>query len=673
LDFKFIMQMIENKFLLKLYQVFRWSLVVCFCHTFLFYPSISVNATPVISSISLDIGPLAGGTQVSIEGSGFTNAGWYDLPVSISNTTGNNLSNQKVLIRFNSQALILANKMKSDCGDIRVYDTDQVGLLGYWLESGCNSVDTLLWVSIPNLAPLGKNIFINYQGPSSSRLSLSNINNLFPILSDASNVIWFAGNRGLGNLNNGAAIQTWNSISSTVVASQLINGRMPTYIASSINNLPSVNFNGSTNSFGLQNANNLTSNITGGQSFLVIRPNTITNSSAWQRHLLEIANGNNASQIRFGSRLDTNLLSVGGRRLDNNGFQKIDRPSFNINETFLISGALNYSLGQSSIYKNSSLSGQNNNFQTPGLSSNTASQGQTLGSAPNQNQGHYSGLISEVLFFNKNLTSLEQDAINNYLNTKYRLFCSANCQTFSSDYLPQFVILPEQQKGTEAFINNNKCLNIVIISATELVCQTPPSTVSAVVDIELINPDGANFIKPNSFFYTDKKSLSFQIRTANDQSNTNLCDLGKALPTALSSCSYRLKIGSTFENGYLVFVQTSQGGLKSLNSSISSASNTGDNISQATAGVEKYGVNINPGSVTNGSVFLDSAFNFGSNSVLYDYPTNPKLLLSITGTNQPSQADTTNTALVTHNLNISGDTKAGQYTQQIIYTVVPRF
>jgi hypothetical protein len=48
-------------------------------------------------------------------------------------------------------------------------------------------------------------------------------------------------------------------------------------------------------------------------------------------------------------------------------------------------------------------------------------------------------------------------------------------------------------------------------------------------------------------------------------------------------------------------------------------------------------------------------------------------LVTSNGPNSPAAIDTTNTTLVTHNLNISGGTKAGNYSQIITYTVLATF
>jgi hypothetical protein len=109
------------------------------------------------------------------------------------------------------------------------------------------------------------------------------------------------------------------------------------------------------------------------------------------------------------------------------------------------------------------------------------------------------------------------------------------------------------------------------------------------------------------------------------------------------------------------------------NAAVGAGGSGGNNISNATAGTELYGVNLIAGSNTSGAITINSIFNAGStNSTTYNHTTNT-LLYTASGANAPSTNDTTNTALVNHNLNISAITKAGQYTQSVTYTVIPVF
>jgi alpha-tubulin suppressor-like RCC1 family protein len=62
--------------------------------------------------------------------------------------------------------------MRSDCGDIRFTDSDAQTLLSYWIESGCNSANTKIWVKVPSIpASSTKTIYVYYGNPSATSKS----------------------------------------------------------------------------------------------------------------------------------------------------------------------------------------------------------------------------------------------------------------------------------------------------------------------------------------------------------------------------------------------------------------------------------------------------------------------------------------------------------------------
>ncbi|MEM5815256.1 MAG: DUF2341 domain-containing protein, partial [Candidatus Aenigmatarchaeota archaeon] len=130
------------------------------------------------------------------------NSQWqYRRPITINNTLNSNtLTDYQVLVTLDTQALISAGKMRSDCGDIRFTDSDGITLLNYWLESGCNSANTKIWVKIPSIpANSNKTIYLYYGNPYAT--STSNGDDTFIFFDD------FEINRGWIYSENGTA---WN-------------------------------------------------------------------------------------------------------------------------------------------------------------------------------------------------------------------------------------------------------------------------------------------------------------------------------------------------------------------------------------------------------------------------------------------------------------------------------
>jgi len=91
--------------------------------------------------------------------------GWiYRRPITINNTQNSNtLTDYQVLVTLDTESLISAGKMRSDCGDIRFTDSDGGTLLSYWIESGCNTTNTKIWVKVPEIpASSTKTIYVYY-------------------------------------------------------------------------------------------------------------------------------------------------------------------------------------------------------------------------------------------------------------------------------------------------------------------------------------------------------------------------------------------------------------------------------------------------------------------------------------------------------------------------------
>ncbi|MEM5806667.1 MAG: DUF2341 domain-containing protein, partial [Candidatus Aenigmatarchaeota archaeon] len=88
----------------------------------------------------------------------------YRIPITITERSGNTLTDYQVLVIINTQNLISQNKMRNDCGDIRFTDSDGRTLLNYWIERGCNSANTRIWVKVPNIPANSNKIIYLYYG-----------------------------------------------------------------------------------------------------------------------------------------------------------------------------------------------------------------------------------------------------------------------------------------------------------------------------------------------------------------------------------------------------------------------------------------------------------------------------------------------------------------------------
>jgi len=107
----------------------------------------------------------------------FNPSGWeYRIPKTIDNTQNpNTLTNYQVLVTLDTATLISDGKMRTDCGDIRFSypNPDETEIeIPYWIEGGCNSANTKIWVKVP-LIPANSNttIYVYYGNPNATSLS----------------------------------------------------------------------------------------------------------------------------------------------------------------------------------------------------------------------------------------------------------------------------------------------------------------------------------------------------------------------------------------------------------------------------------------------------------------------------------------------------------------------
>ncbi len=112
----------------------------------------------------------------------FNDSWTYRQAINISSSS--NQTNFQISLSVGTSSLIAADKMQSDCDDIRL--TDQNGqLLSHWIETGtyaCNTTNTRIWVKVPSLFTSGTNIFLYYGNASAS--STQNGDQVFEFFDD---------------------------------------------------------------------------------------------------------------------------------------------------------------------------------------------------------------------------------------------------------------------------------------------------------------------------------------------------------------------------------------------------------------------------------------------------------------------------------------------------------
>ncbi|RLC80189.1 MAG: hypothetical protein DRI61_06325, partial [Chloroflexi bacterium] len=144
-----------------------------------------IDDNPTISNVTTDI--IKGNATIPWWNTSFK----YRIPITISEQSGNDLSDYQIKITIDTQSLINQGKMQSDCDDIRFAwfnSSNQSEEISYWLESGCNTNSTKIWIKVPYI-PANSNVTIYMYYGNSSVSSHSNKNKTFTgefyVVSDA--------------------------------------------------------------------------------------------------------------------------------------------------------------------------------------------------------------------------------------------------------------------------------------------------------------------------------------------------------------------------------------------------------------------------------------------------------------------------------------------------------
>ncbi len=99
---------------------------------------------------------------------GWISSSWlYRKGITVANG-GGDLFSEDVLIEVDTASLISASKLQSDCDDLRFTDGDETTSIYYWIEGGCNTSTTQIWVQIPELRTGGQTIYMYYGNASAT-------------------------------------------------------------------------------------------------------------------------------------------------------------------------------------------------------------------------------------------------------------------------------------------------------------------------------------------------------------------------------------------------------------------------------------------------------------------------------------------------------------------------
>jgi hypothetical protein len=167
-------------------------------------------------------------------------------------------------------------------------------------------------------------------------------------------------------------------------------------------------------------------------------------------------------------------------------------------------------------------------------------------------------------------------------------------------------------------------------------------------------------------------NLSLIIRNTADTADTNVCDLGELSSASVSTCDYRVAVGTNATGGLQLQI-TSDGDLDTA------GVDTIDAVAEdsvVAAGSEEYGIAVTAataGGETGGAftnpIAEDGDFNDDDTPI----PTSATNFLSYASAFQYTPLTLTTSSLVTHRASIDAATMAGSYDQVVTYTITATF
>ncbi len=167
-------------------------------------------------------------TEIQAEiSSDWYNIDWnYRKPINISGSPSV-LADFQVSMAIDTAVLMSDGKMRLDCGDFRFTDSDGKTELDYWIESGCNSPDTKVWVKVPFIPISETTIYMYYGNPLVQ--SVSNGEKTFDFFDDFKDGSdkWIGSGQEYSTLNTGyvyASGSGFNETSSNLISNIIGSG-----------------------------------------------------------------------------------------------------------------------------------------------------------------------------------------------------------------------------------------------------------------------------------------------------------------------------------------------------------------------------------------------------------------------------------------------------------------
>ena len=197
---------------------------------------------------------------VSIPVQGLAGHSLYLSQVEFDRLVGSDLSIDPVPVIMDTQSLIAAGKLQPDASDLRFLRLLPERPVEHWIESGLNSTRTLIWLRLPpgDTSQGDTTVYAAYGNPALTNAADPAVfTDAYPATELSSLTMWLAANDMEGALTNLAPVAAWADRSGSGYDAVQTNATArPTFERVTIQDLPTVHFNGSSHNLVVPAASN---------------------------------------------------------------------------------------------------------------------------------------------------------------------------------------------------------------------------------------------------------------------------------------------------------------------------------------------------------------------------------------------------------------------------------
>lgn len=380
-------------------------------------PSVASDFQLPVKKVSSDIGLVSNYTNETdynlIKGN------LYRRTVTLDNTTRSAKTNYTISFTIDHLALWRADKTAFNFCDLRVFDTDGITPLTFEVQGYATSY-TLISVLVPSIASNStKNIFIEYGNPALA--PLSNSTGVWgSIINDSSILLHSRANEAVklfgGNVRNNDPVMSWRNVSQPAAFAFNTNpNNSPVLIENQLNGLPVMRFNGVNSALDTGTITPSINGLNAWSFFFVARATTVERYNS----IIRYQNGVGSDYVVYPhgssgliiSSADGGLSGISAGLVSNQW--NLANANWNRNTT-----------NGFNTYRNGGLVAQRN-------SANAATAALRLGIGNFPGGEFFNGDLAEVIILSKSVNTTERQAIENYLNTKYRIYSTSDMPTIT--------------------------------------------------------------------------------------------------------------------------------------------------------------------------------------------------------------------------------------------------